>query len=35
VTGDRGYALFFQTHEENWSDSQDTFATFQDTFRPS
>ena len=34
VTGSRGYALYFQTHEENWAASQGTFRQFQQAFRP-
>jgi eukaryotic-like serine/threonine-protein kinase len=34
VTGGRGYALYFQTHEENWASSQELFRQFQQAFRP-
>ena len=34
VTGGRGYALYFQTHEENWAASQPLFQQFQQAFRP-
>jgi hypothetical protein len=34
VAGGRGYALYFQTHEENWAASQDLFHQFQQAFRP-
>lgn len=34
VTGDRGYALLFQTPESHWDGSQDIYATFRETFRP-
>ena len=32
VTADRGYALFFQTQDDEWDESQDTFEVFQETF---
>lgn len=34
VAGDRGYALYFQTHEDQWQSSQPTFASFRQTFQP-
>jgi len=34
VAGDYGYALNFQTREENWEASQDLFESFKDTFSP-
>jgi len=34
VVGDYGYALNFQTREENWEASQDLFESFKDTFSP-
>lgn len=34
VAGDRGYALYFQTHEDRWQASQPTFARFRDAFQP-
>jgi hypothetical protein len=34
VTDDYGFALNFQTREENWEQSQDVFAAFQAAFRP-
>jgi hypothetical protein len=34
VAGDRGYALYFQTKDERWSDSQDLFAQLRDSFQP-
>jgi hypothetical protein len=34
VTAGRGYALYFQTREQNWSGSQDTFAGFREAFDP-
>ena len=33
VTGDYGYALLFQTREEDWARSQPLFAAFQRSFR--
>jgi eukaryotic-like serine/threonine-protein kinase len=34
VTGGRGYALYFQTHQDRWAASEATFARFRQTFRP-
>jgi eukaryotic-like serine/threonine-protein kinase len=34
VAGNRGYALYFQTHEENWAQSQNVLTRFRQTFRP-
>jgi tRNA A-37 threonylcarbamoyl transferase component Bud32 len=34
VAGPRGYALYFQTPEDRWASSQETFTSFRETFRP-
>jgi eukaryotic-like serine/threonine-protein kinase len=34
VTGGRAYALYFQTQEQRWDASQDTFAGFRQAFKP-
>jgi eukaryotic-like serine/threonine-protein kinase len=34
VTENMGFALFFQTHAENWDSSQDLFAQLQESFEP-
>jgi serine/threonine protein kinase len=34
VVGDKAYALFFQTKEENWATSQDVFDQIRESFRP-
>jgi eukaryotic-like serine/threonine-protein kinase len=34
VAGNRGYALYFQTHEDKWASSQSTFERFRQTFHP-
>jgi len=34
VAGDRGYALFFVTAEEDWQGAQSTYRSFQDSFQP-
>jgi serine/threonine protein kinase len=34
VTKNMGFALFFQSHEEDWSASQDLWEQLQDSFRP-
>ena len=34
VTGNRGYALYFQTDDARWAASQDLFAQFRASFRP-
>ena len=33
VTGDRGYALYFQTHAERWDESQDLFDQLKASFK--
>jgi hypothetical protein len=33
VTGEYGFALFFQTHVEDWEESQDLFTAFQASFQ--
>ncbi|HEY8527526.1 MAG TPA: serine/threonine-protein kinase [Acidimicrobiales bacterium] len=35
IVDGRGYALYFQTHEDQWAASQDIFAAFRQAFRPS
>ena len=34
VVANRGYGLFFQTHDDQWAASQDLRRSFYDTFRP-
>ncbi|HLM65651.1 MAG TPA: protein kinase [Acidimicrobiales bacterium] len=34
VAAGRGYALYFQTHEEDWASSQQTYAQFREAFSP-
>ena len=34
VTENMGFALFFQTHAENWDESQDLFEQLQESFQP-
>jgi hypothetical protein len=34
VAAGRGYALYFQTREENWASSQQTYAQFREAFSP-
>jgi eukaryotic-like serine/threonine-protein kinase len=35
VTGNKGYALYFQTPEQDWAASQELFAGFRSAFQPS
>jgi serine/threonine protein kinase len=34
LTEGRGYALYFQTREQNWDSGQDTYAQFREAFSP-